>query len=65
VYLYLGEDNVSNLEDVEKTVYEMRQELYAIIDKKENLLDIEVINASKKVDEALDEYNNLLNKVEK
>ena len=65
MYLYLGEDNVSNLEDVEKTVYEMRQELYAIIDKKENLLDIEVINASKKVDEALDEYNNLLNKVEK
>lgn len=36
MYLYLGEDNVSNLEDVEKTVYKMRQALYAIIDKKEN-----------------------------
>ncbi|HEX9026090.1 MAG TPA: Spo0E family sporulation regulatory protein-aspartic acid phosphatase [Clostridium sp.] len=56
---------MSNLEDVEKTVYEMRQALHAIIDKKENLLDIEVINASQKVDEALDEYNNLLNKVVK
>ncbi|BCZ46954.1 hypothetical protein psyc5s11_30210 [Clostridium gelidum] len=56
---------MSNLEYVEKAVYEMRQELYVIIDKKENLLDIEVINASQKLDEALAEYNNLLNKVEK
>lgn len=45
---------------LEIKIYEMRQALYEIIDKKGNLLDIEVINASQKLDNILNEYNKLL-----
>ena len=43
----------------------MRQALHVIIDEKENLLDIEVINASQELDKALNEYNKLFNKIDK
>lgn len=56
---------MSTLEEVEETIYEMRQALYVIINEKENLLDPKVIAASQELDEALNEYNKLLNKVGK
>lgn len=46
-------------EKLELKIYETRQALYAIIDRKGNLLDIEVINASQKLDNILNEYNKL------
>ncbi|EKQ56040.1 MULTISPECIES: aspartyl-phosphate phosphatase Spo0E family protein [unclassified Clostridium] len=48
------------LEEIEKVISRMRQELYEIIDNKENLLDIDVINASQKLDSMLNIYNELL-----
>lgn len=46
--------------EIEARIYEMRQALYEVIDRKSNLLDIEVISASKKLDELLNEYNRLI-----
>jgi len=56
---------VKTLKEVEKTIYKMRQALHVTIDEKENLLDIEVINASQELDKVLNEYNKLLNKIDK
>jgi len=56
---------VKTLKEVKKTIYKMRQALHVIIDEKENLLDIEVINASQELDKVLNEYNKLLNKIDK
>lgn len=53
---------VGILEEFETTIYEMRQALYEIIDKKEDLLDIEVIAVSQKLDDILNEYNQLIEK---
>ncbi len=47
------------IEKLEVKIYETRQSLYKIIDRKGNLLDIEVINASQKLDNMLNEYNKL------
>ncbi len=52
--------NMGILEEIEKVISRMRQELYEIIDNKENLLDIDVINASQKLDSMLNIYNELL-----
>lgn len=60
-----GEYNLDNLERIEMIIYEMRQSLYEIISKKQDLLDIEVIAASQELDKALNEYNIILNKVDK
>lgn len=43
-------------EDIEKMIYEMRQTLHLMIDKKRNLLDSEVIAESQKLDNMLNEY---------
>ena len=51
---------MGTLEETEKTIEEMRQALYRMIDKKENLLDLEVIHVSQKLDEILNEYNKLI-----
>lgn len=48
------------LKEIEKMIYEMRQVLYTIIDKKQNLLDREVIIASQELDYILNKYNKLL-----
>ena len=56
---------MKTLKEVEKTIYKMRQALHVTIDEKENLLDIEVINASQELDKVLNEYNKLLNKIDK
>ena len=50
---------MSAIGEIEARIYEMRQALYEVIDRKNNLLDGEVINASKKLDELLNEYNRL------
>jgi len=51
---------VGTLEEYEIKIYMMRQALYKLIDKKENLLDKEVIIASQELDKALNEYNKKL-----
>lgn len=51
-----------DLEEKEKIIREARQELYARIDEKGSLLDIEVIIASQKLDKILNEYNQLIKK---
>lgn len=51
-----------SLQDVEKIIYEMRQELHVIIDKKGSLIDEEVVAASQNLDMILNEYNVLLGK---
>jgi uncharacterized protein YoxC len=56
---------VKTLKEAEKTIYKMRQVLHGMMDEKENLLDIEVINASQELDKALNEYNKLLTKIDK
>ncbi|CUU46965.1 Spo0E like sporulation regulatory protein [Clostridium beijerinckii] len=48
---------VGTIEKYELIIYEMRQALYTLIDKKENLLDMEVIAASQELDKVLNEYN--------
>jgi uncharacterized protein involved in tolerance to divalent cations len=53
---------MENLEEIKKTICEMQQELHTIIDEKHNLLHPEVIAASQKLDVALNEYNNIINK---
>lgn len=50
---------VGTLEEYEIMINEMRQALYELIDKKENLLDIEVIAASQELDKALNKYNSI------
>ena len=52
--------NLRELETMRERIYEIRQALYKVIDNKENLLSIEVIAASQKLDDMLNEYNNLL-----
>jgi len=54
---------VESLHEMEKTIYEMRQTLYMKIDEKNNLLDVDVIVASKNLDIVLNEYNKLLKEV--
>lgn len=51
---------MKTLEEMNILIYEIRQVLYTIIDKKHNLLDDEVIAISQKLDNILNEYNNLL-----
>ena len=43
----------------------MRQTLQDLINEKPSLIDPEVVAASQELDEALNEYNNLLNKLDK
>ena len=48
---------MSTLEEYEIIIDEMRQALYKLVEKKENLLDEEVIASSQELDKALNEYN--------
>ncbi|MDR3598533.1 aspartyl-phosphate phosphatase Spo0E family protein [Clostridium sp.] len=56
---------MDKIENINKKICEMRQSLLDLINEKSSLLDPEVIIASQELDEALNEYNNLLNKVDK
>lgn len=56
---------MNKLENMEKQIYNMRQALYVIINERNDLLHLDVIEASQKLDQALNEYNKLLNKVGK
>lgn len=53
------------IDKINKKICGMRQSLQDLINEKPNLLDSDVITASQELDEALNEYNNLLNKVDK
>ena len=56
---------MNNFEKINQRICEMRQSLQNLINERPSLLDSEVIAASQKLDQALNEYNNLLNKVDK
>lgn len=56
---------MQNIENINKKICKMRQALQDLINEKSNLLDPEIIFASQELDEALNEYNKLLNKVDK
>ena len=51
------------LDKVEKTIDGMRQALYETIEQKNSLLDSEVLAASKRLDNMLNEYNELIEKL--
>lgn len=53
---------METLEEVKRTICEMRQTLIIVIEEKKNLLDKEVIAISPKLDGVLNKYNNLLKK---
>ncbi|BCZ46061.1 hypothetical protein psyc5s11_21280 [Clostridium gelidum] len=56
---------MGNAKNINKKICEMRQSLQDLINEKPSLIDPEVVTASQELDEALNEYNNLLNKVDK
>lgn len=56
---------MNKLAEINKKICEMRQVLEELIDEKSKLTDPEIIIASQKLDETLNEYNKLLNKVDK
>lgn len=56
---------MEKLENINKKICEMRQTLQDLINEKPSLVDPEVVAASQELDKALNEYNNLLNKVDK
>jgi hypothetical protein len=60
-----GRDKMGKLEKINIKICEMRQALLDLINEKPSLLDPDVIIASQELDEALNEYNELLNKVDK
>ena len=51
--------------NINKKICDMRQALQDLINEKPSLIDPEVVTASQELDKALNEYNNLLNKVDK
>lgn len=51
-----------NKKEINKKVEELREELQKLIAEKDDLLDEEVIVASKNLDDALNEYHALLRK---
>ena len=53
---------MENLEEMKIIIDEMRETLSTTIEEKQNLLDAEVIAISQKLDDALNKYNNLLEK---
>ena len=51
---------MNNLQEINKIIYEIRQTLNTVIEEKQDLLNSEVIDISKKLDDVLNKYNNLL-----
>lgn len=56
---------MKNIEKINIKICEMRQSLQDLINEKPSLLDPDIIIASQDLDEALNEYDNLLKKVDK
>ena len=56
---------MEKMELISQKICEMRQALVDLINEKPSLIDKDVVAASQKLDKALNEYNNLLNKVDK
>ena len=53
---------MKDIEKLEIKIHKTRQSLYEMIDRKGNLLDIEVIKVSQNLDKILNEYNRLVNR---
>lgn len=51
---------MKHLEEMNLLIYETQQELNIVIEKKRNLLDLEVISISQKLDCILNKYNSLI-----
>lgn len=51
---------MKTLEEMKILIDEMRQTLSTAIEEKQDLLGVEVISIGQKLDDALNEYNNLL-----
>jgi len=56
---------MGTIKNINKKICDMRQSLQDLINEKPSLLDPEIIIASQELDEALNEYNSLLNKADK
>ena len=56
---------MENIKNINKKICEMRQSLQDLINEKKSLLDTYVITASQELDEVLNEYNNVLKKLDK
>lgn len=53
------------LMNIEEMISEMREKLYLIVERKDNLLDQEVIDASQELDKILNEYDNIFNEIDR
>lgn len=53
---------MNKLTEMKNQIYEMKQALYILMEEKGNLSDIEVINASQKLDIVLNQYYHLSEK---
>ncbi len=62
-----GEIKIDKLEKLEKMIEELREYLNELINEKGNLLDSEVLSASKILDSILNKYNEVIirNKLDK
>lgn len=61
-----GGFKMSKIQDVEVEIQNLREKLTELITQKENLLDPQVIKASKMLDSILNEYSEIIDdKVEK
>lgn len=56
---------MEKIQEINEKICQMRQSLQDLISQKPSLLDPEVVIASQELDKALNEYNHLLNKVDK
>ncbi|GAA0116070.1 Spo0E family sporulation regulatory protein-aspartic acid phosphatase [Clostridium senegalense] len=56
---------MGKIEDMQKIILVMRQELQDLINEKSDLLHPEVIAASQKLDQALNDYNDILKELKK
>lgn len=56
---------MENIKEMNIKICQMRQSLQDLINEKQSLLDPEVIIASQELDQTLNEYHNLFEKVDK
>ncbi len=56
---------MGKLQNINRKINELREILHKLIEEKANLLDHEIILASKELDNALNEYNKLISKMGK
>ncbi|WP_026887637.1 aspartyl-phosphate phosphatase Spo0E family protein [Clostridium beijerinckii] len=56
---------MGKLQNINRKINELRGILHELIEEKANLLDHEIILASKELDNALNEYNRLISEMHK